>query len=401
MAQVLDYTFQSPWYVRWRVPLAVAGLSLFTFLNYWLYRQVKKDKQEISSLVTMTSEKASVMEPKKVFVTLYDTIRVVDTVYIIKKIKVRRAVSNQTRLANQSANDLFSYYKNITKSNTEKYNEGLAYTSQPIAGDKRYHFSPSKFSNVDRNGLLLDYLDKQKLIDDMAYMDELSKKIEYEETEEMPVIKKPKKDPTDLRLGFGTGILVPNPDIGERFISLKYGVMADASLKKNARLFMGLYHNSITYKLNQVDDNNFTENDLNKYPNFSQFEKNPDKISVENTIAQIPVHLRFYQPLNYNWSVYMGVGLNFDVLLNQKFKYSFIDIKGDKIILRDEYVVVNQKRFYIGAASGALGIERTLSRKLSAQLGLEYQLGLGRLGVERRSIDAFSLNFGLFYRLKN
>lgn len=401
MAQALDYTFQSPWYVRWRVPLAVAGLSLFTFLNYWFYSQVKKDKQEITSLVAMTSENESVVESKKVFVTLYDTIRVVDTVYIIKKIEVRNTANNQRQLANQSADNLFSYYKNITRSNTEKYNDALAYTSQPTLGDQRYNFSQSKFDSAEREGILLDYMDKQKLIDDMAYLDELSKKIKYEGMEETPVVKKPKKNPTDLRLGLATGVLVPNPDIGERFISLKYGVMADFSLKKNARLFGGLYHNSITYKLNQVDDNNFTENDLNKYPNFSQFEKSPDKILVENTIAQIPIHLRFYQPLNYNWSVYMGAGLNFDILLNQKFKYSFIDIKGDKIILRDEYVGLNNKKFHIGSATGALGIERALSRKLSAQLGLEYQLGLGRLGVERRSIDAFSLNFGLFYRLKD
>ncbi len=401
IAQALDYTFHSPWYVRWRVPLAVAGLSLFTFLNYWFYSQVKNDKQEITSLIAMTSENAGDTEVEKIFVTLYDTVRVVDTVYIIKKIEVRSAANNQKQLANQSADNLFSYYKNITRSNTEKYNEALAYTSQRTAGDQRYNFSQSKFSNVGRDGLLLGYLDKQKLIDDMAYLNELPKKIEYEGTEETPVVRAPKKDPLDLRFGFATGVLVPNPDIGERFISLKYGAMADFALKKNARLFTGLFHNAITYKLNQVDDNNFTENDLNKYPNFSDFEKNPDKILVENTIAQIPIHLRFYQPLNYNWSVYMGAGLNFDILLNQKFKYSFIDIKGDKIILRDEYVELNNKKFYIGSATGALGIERTLSRKFSAQLGLAYQLGLGRLGVERRSIDAFSLNFGLFYRLKD
>ena len=235
----------------------------------------------------------------------------------------------------------------------------------------------------------------------MAYLAALPERIKYNVTDKTPVVRKPKKDPLDLRLGLAAGVLVPNPDIGERFISLKYGVMADFSLKKNARLFSGLFHNSITYKLNQVDDNNFAENDLNKYPNFNQFDTKPDKILVENAITQIPIHLRFYQPLNYNWSVYMGAGLNLDILLNQKFKYSFIDIKGDKIILRDEYVAVNNKKFYIGSATGALGIERILSRKFSAQLGLEYQLGLGRLGAERRSIDAVSLNFGLFYHLKD
>ena len=64
MTQILNYTFQSPWYVRWRVPLAVAGLSLFTFVNYWFYSQVKQDKQEIANLVT-TTKRESIIEPQK------------------------------------------------------------------------------------------------------------------------------------------------------------------------------------------------------------------------------------------------------------------------------------------------------------------------------------------------
>ena len=399
MAQILDYTFQSPWYVRWRTPLAVAGLSLFTLVNYWLYSQVKKDKHEITNLVATTTKR--IIAPQKLLTTVHDTIRVVDTVYIIRKVEVMKTVDNHGQRAGQAPADLFSYDSNVKSGNLERYTEGLAYNSQPPSGNQRYNFTQSKFSLENRNGILIDYMAKQQLNDDRAYLTALSKKINYEVADEVPVVRKSKKDPLDFRIGVATGALVPNPDIGERFISLKYGVMADFALKKNARLFSGLFHNAITYKLNQVDDNNFAESDLNRYPKFNEFEKNPDKILVENTITQIPIHLRFYQSLNYNWSVYIGAGLNFDILLHQKFKYSFIDIKGDKIILRDEYVAVNNKKFYIGSATGALGIERTLSRKFAAQLGLEYQLGLGRLGAERRSIDAVSLNFGLFYRLKD
>ena len=85
-----------------------------------------------------------------------------DTVYIIKKVEVVRTVGNQRKPDRQSPDNLFSYYSNMTRGNTEKYTEGLAYNSQALPRNQLHNFSQSKFATSGKDGILIDYLAKQK-----------------------------------------------------------------------------------------------------------------------------------------------------------------------------------------------------------------------------------------------
>jgi hypothetical protein len=136
-----------------------------------------------------------------------------------------------------------------------------------------------------------------------------------------------------------------------------------------------------------------------RYPGFGSFTTSPDEITVENSMLQLPLYIRYYKPLNHSWSVFAGGGPTIDILFKQKFIYSFLDIQGEQLVKFEEVVESNDVKVNLGSISGNVGIEHYFNNRLSAQVELNYQYGLGKTGLESRTFNSFSVSGGLFYKL--
>ncbi|MDN5200148.1 outer membrane beta-barrel protein [Fulvivirgaceae bacterium BMA10] len=416
MSHLLDHVRFDPWFIKWKSGLWAAGLTLFTLINFWLFWNVRSDKNEISQLLQELQH-----SPKQ---TVIDTIKITqivsDTVFISAAFE-----RGNNDYGSQRYRDHWDHHNNLYASNathpssliategggTNVWNRnfsilnGDAFRSQnPFLRSLYSGFDDpgrdpnSEYDQINRSSVnliepvpfLSDYL---SLNGDLI---EINEKYQRKDSRK----RRYNRNPLHINIGLASGMLIPDPDIGERFLSLKHSLFTEVELKRDLRLLSGVSFSKINYKLDEVDDDNFTDSDLQRYPGYLELENTPDEIQIENTTVQIPLYLRYHKSLNYNWGVFVGAGPTLDILVNQSFKYSFLEIENGEVIAFSEDRKFENPSLNIGSLSGSFGIEHAFSRRLSGQMEVNYQYGLGRLGAEKRSINSLGLGFGLFYSVK-
>ena len=410
MVDMLRFSTFSPWYIRWQKALWGTGLLLFSLLNLYLLWEIKSSQNMPANVPVPVQEK----------IVVVDTVKVIDTVFITKTVYAADPAPNgsmlptstlpatayttpgafglpaspgqnmlahplsRTNLTASSENDLLTDYYHNSKKTGETTN---------LLSTDYYHYSNKPVETIPF--LVPEPAGPEEWFED--YTDQ------FEIRETVPSGKrnrrKHRSNPFQARIGLTAGLLIPNPDIGERYISQRLGVTGEFSIKKNLRFLTGAHYNKITYKLDEVDDDNFDAEDLERLPGYAELASVPDEVVIENEIIQMPLHLRIYKNLNYNWSVFVSGGPTIDFLLNQSFNYEYLEIDNDALIEFNEVTREKDLRIYLGNFTGSFGIEHNFSRKLAGQMNVDYQYGLSRLGVERRSVNALSLNLAAFYKL--
>lgn len=389
MLDMLRYSTLKPWYIRWQKAFWTSGLLLFSLLNFYLLWQIRSEASALTGLQNAPQQR----------VVVIDTVKVVDTVFITKA-----AFQNASNPPDAPYNDNGRSIKDAGR--------GFHSPNLFASLSKSSPLHPSWLTHSAGHGSTIDYgggLERQtsvqpilhEITDPAMWLEDYAGQyvVEGIKTSRKRPGAKRRANPFEARIGLTGGLLVPNPDIGERYISQRIGVIGEFSLKKNLRFLTGVQFNDMTYKLDEVDDNSFNAEDLARYPGYNELGKVPDEIIIENEIMQVPLHLRVYKDLNYNWSVFVSGGPTIDFLLNQSFKYEYIEIDNGQLIEFNEVTREKDLRIYLGNFTGAVGIEHKFSRRLAGQMNVDYQYGLSRIGVERRSVDVLSLNLAAFYKL--
>lgn len=402
----LDLLAPMPWYSRWKSLLIGGTLGIITLINVGLLLKVNENQAQMQQILQELNESKSPTHTETFYVTTSDN-------YLGSSITTSRnskgVLNNNSWLQNPgSLFDPFSVYK-IT-GNTPSYNSsgsqvvfgGLSgepnssaeYTSASISGS-----GEDSYSNLSRRSVYTMLgLDPFETTYSLHTPDGESM---YVRGIVVPPSKKKWSQPLDLRAGLASGYLVPDPDLGERFVSSRQSILLETPIRGNLKLLSGLSFQELIYKLDDVDDDNFEQSTLLRYPDFTTFSSTPDEIRVENQILQIPIYLRYYKPLNSNWSVFAGGGPTLDLLLKQKFIYSFLEIQNEQLVEFEEVRSAKDVRLNLGSLSGNIGIEHYFSPRISAQMELNYQFGLGKIGLEKRTFNSFSINGGLFYKLRS
>lgn len=223
----------------------------------------------------------------------------------------------------------------------------------------------------------------------------------YDEREERQAAQQ--ENPLQFRLGLAAGFAIPDPDIGRRFIAPSQDFSIELFRKKrdNTRLMTGLTHYRLSYLLEGVrQQERYAQEELVRYPGLPGIENLPNTIDVENQMVHIPLQLRQYFPLNYDWRLMAGLGASLDILLSQKFRYQFVDVSGGEVL---EYEQINRSenaRTYFGSLKGTLGLEYSFAKRWSGQTSMNYRYGMSPIGVEQRSMDVLHFNLGLWWRIR-
>ncbi len=387
----LDLLAPLPWYSRWKSLLVASSLGVITLLNIGLLYKVDSDQNQLKQLLKEIS-------------VVNRGVSGVDTVYIVTENYLGTSfLTNSNGLAVSSSTgrntldflDPLTIYM-ITASAADystTVSEVGGQTELPSASDS----SPISWE-LDRPVTSVRPLDP---FDQDYNMSALNGDEMYVRGVVLPPSKKKWDHPLDPRIGMSFGYLIPDPDVGERFVTSRLSLLFETPVRGNFHLLSGLSFQEVTYKLDDVDDNNFERTTLLKYPGFGSFSTSPDEIKVENKMLQIPLYFRYYKPLNRNWWVFAGGGPTVDILLNQKFTYSFLEIRNEQLVKFDEIKESNDLKVSLGSISGNIGVEHYFSRRLSAQMELNYQYGLGKIGLEGRSFNSFAVSGGLFYKLNS
>ena len=384
----LDLLAPLPWYSRWKSLLIAGSLGMITLLNIGLLYKVDSEQDQLEKLVHLLSEQ--------------EGNRAADTVYVISEHYLTASFLNgaaPTKLL--ASSDATAVYDLLDPLSVYKIRASSSFTpaSSSIAA------TSALSEEVTSDEAMLAF---NRQIQSISSLDPFSEQYQLSgpEAEDMyvrGVVLPPRKKkwdyPVQPRIGVAAGYLIPDPDLGERFVSSRQSLLIETPIRGNFHLMSGLSFQELTYKLDDVDDNNFERSTLLEYPQFGSFPSSPDEITVENTMLQVPIYFRYYKPLNRNWSVFAGGGPTIDILLNQKFTYSFLEIQNEQLLKFDESIKSDDLKINLGAISGNVGIEHYFNPRFSAQVELNYQYGLGKIGLEERTFNAFAVSGGLFYKL--
>ncbi len=392
----LDLLTPLPWYSRWKGLLVASSLGIITLLNIGLLYKVDREQDQLEQLVTLLTES------NKNSAT--DTIYLVGDTYLGKSFLDNGTGDRLLASTNEAAvYDLFdplSVYK-ITA--TASASERASVTGFPqselnsVVLESVAALEPATASYKASSVIAVNPIDP---FSQTYQFDGLNGDDMFVRGVVLPPKKKKWDYPIQPRIGITAGYLIPDPDLGERFVTSRQSLLIESPIRKSLHLMSGLSYQEIPYKLDDVDDvDNFERITLLNYPGFGSFSTSPDEISVENKMLQLPIYLRYYKPLNRNWSVFVGGGPTIDILLSQKFTYSFLEIQNEQLVKFDETVKSNDVQVSLGSISGHAGIEHYFNHRLSAQVELNYQYGLGKIGLEGRSFNSFSVGGGLFYKL--
>ena len=385
----LDLLAPLPWYSRWKSLLVAGSLGVITLLNIGLLYKVDREQDQLEQLVNLLSERENSSSA--------------DTVYLISENSLGtsflEASGGNTLLASTDKTgaydllDPLSIYKIVATAGSSANSSLMT----AVSGDTPVDNSSAGFNlSLDRQPESVNSLDP---FSDQYKLNGPAAEEMYVRGVVLPPKKKKWDYPIQPRIGIAAGYLIPDPDQGEKFVSSRLSLFMESPIRGNFHILTGLSHQEITYKLDDVDDNNFEQATLLKYPGFGSFTTSPDEITVENSMLQLPLYLRYYKPLNHSWSIFVGGGPTIDILVKQKFIYSFLDIQNEQLVEFEEIIESDDVEVTLGSLSGNVGMEHYFNRRLSAQVELNYQYGLGKIGLENRSFNSFSVSGGLFYKL--
>ncbi|GJM28125.1 MAG: hypothetical protein DHS20C17_07600 [Cyclobacteriaceae bacterium] len=388
----LDLLAPLPWYSRWKSLLVAGSLAVITLLNIGLLYKVDNEQDQLKQLVALLGDQKNDYSP--------DTVYLVTENYLSPGFLQQEGGRLLVSADETAAYDLFdplSVYR-ITASVNQTTAYSISQVQKQSLSSNTPLIEPDYSASLSKELAEITALDP---FDDQYRLKQPNGEDMYVRGVVLPPSKRKWDHPLDPRIGVFAGYLIPDPDLGERFVSSRQSLLLETPLRGNFHLLSGISYQKLTYKLDDVDDNNFEPTTLLKYPDYGSFSSTPDEITVDNTILQIPLYFRYYKPLNHSWSVFAGGGPTIDLLLDQKFTYSFLDIRNEQLVKFDEIRNSDGVEVTLGSFSGNMGVEHFFNQRLSAQVELNYQYGLGKLGIEGRSFNSFTVSGGLFYKLNN
>jgi hypothetical protein len=385
----LDLIAPIPWYSRWKSLLVAGSLGVITLLNIGLLYKVDNEQDQLEKLVALLNER-DFQTADTIYVT---TENYLSPSYLHKAYDDGLAFAKASGASNSILDPHVIY----------RITDGVAREIPVQSGAPVYSETPIKRQEqqtlaINRQISSVDAIDPFDLEYNLQAPDGESM---YVRGVVLPPSKSKWKHPVDPRVGLSIGYLIPDPDIGERFVTSRQSLLIETPIRGNFHLLSGLSYQEVPYKLDDVDDNNFERTTLLEYPEFGSFPTSPDEISVDNTMLQVPIYFRYYKPLNATWSVFAGGGPTVDILLKQKFTYSFLEIRDEQLIKFDEIRESNDIKVSLGSISGNIGVEHFFNPRLAGQIELNYQYGLGSIGLEGRTFNSFAVSGGLLYKLNN
>ncbi|MEK6478666.1 hypothetical protein WJR50_14065 [Catalinimonas sp. 4WD22] len=414
-----------PWYVKWGGWLFGSAMLLLTLVNLGIFWQTRQEKVSIAQMLQQEETSST---PLYLYDTVYirDTVResILDTVYIVEDaggtgisksptVSYLRGLGSgiagiNDRDKGQISSPLQARYTNkfynpSAISNLQGYSPGLdtsPWAFRPMVG-------VGQQSNASQPQQALDFL-ASTFSDMHDSLSLLQREVRggytytmYDELEERQAAQQ--ENPLQFRLGIAAGFAIPDPDIGRRFLTPSQDFSIELFRKKrdNTRLMTGLTHYRLSYLLEGVrQQERYTQEELARYPGISEMENLPNTINVENQLIHIPLQLRQYFPLNYDWRLMAGLGASLDILLRQEFRYQFVDISGGEVLEYEQINRFEDARTYFGSLKGTLGLEYSFAKKWSGQTSINYRYGMSPIGIEQRSMDVLHFNLGLWWKVR-
>ncbi|MDX2301234.1 MAG: hypothetical protein NW226_00485 [Microscillaceae bacterium] len=201
------------------------------------------------------------------------------------------------------------------------------------------------------------------------------------------------KNRLSLDVGLEYAHIWSQPQASETQRFTKPGLMASLNWGRWS-LLSGFSKQRISY---QLEASQSTLGGLSELPGISADYIRGIKVSFDQ--YQIPITLRYTQPIRGRWRVILGAGLVFDKNYQENYRFEAEEFLGGGPVRYQILLDKQEAYFHLRNLESSLDIEYRLSPKLSLQSGLAYYPKLGVAADHQKEADYFSYRMRLFYKL--
>ena len=348
----------------------LASLSLFLYdKNSKLNTRVQKLQSEYASTISMHS------------VPVIDTVTVMDTMVVRKYqySQLRMTIADVTEWLQQD-NSGARMNQLLSSTNFSSENEFIP-ISQSMASSK-----PEMVNNT-----VPDWWEKDWTTHLTIGPHNTSK------------IITPRKryNPLKINAGLSASVNIPYADRGATFLNNSFQINFELFKNDRHRLFTGLTYGNINYLLEGTSDRDkYSQSDLQNFPDLQDEGFLPRRITVSNQLWSLPINYRFYNYLTNQWGLYIGGGLQMNLLNSQSFYYDYLEIQEGELLEFDKTIAEEQNQFSIGYLNATFGLVYDINYRFNFNADVNYFYNLSPLGIESRRLHQLGFQAGLQYRLR-
>lgn len=170
-------------------------------------------------------------------------------------------------------------------------------------------------------------------------------------------------------------------DKGDGEIGIGGGVLADFILSPSLSVETGLKY---AHRVYDISDEN--ELAVEQLPGMDPSLGTLKKIDIDSWIFEIPMNLKYRYPVSIKTHWLGSLGYSSLIYGKQVFEYEYSMDSNPAVTINSDYET-SHGEVYTGALNFSLGLSNRLKNKKILETSIYYQLGLGKTGIEKNSIN--------------
>lgn len=385
-----------PWNIRYKAELLTAtALIIILLFNGFLFYGIngqtnEKLNLELSEMRTTNAEliemQRQIMDQSReqIVDTVIITSQYPALVYELNQLKDQlNQLITQTQSSYNTTEEsiLFLGYRNelsekmvnsLSKKGMIRYQDDEVYLTSEGYIPKRYPNTPVLMDSYPYNGFGIENITYNNQVEEKP-----KPQMDFATRQEL---EKHYMKGVGLRAAPVLGVNFPFYEKGEGSPKVSYGVLADIILSPSLSLETGVLLTTMNNELESSDN----LDDLNK-PGFDPSLGELSAYEIDTDLVEFPLNLKYRYPISERSFLTGSLGYTAMLYTHQQIEYEQLFDSGDPlgIINVSSGETINTVEFSPGTANISLGISTRLKGRNYLELGAQYRIGLGPMGVEK------------------
>lgn len=192
-------------------------------------------------------------------------------------------------------------------------------------------------------------------------------------------------------------------DVGSGDINGGMGFMTEIIFSPVVRLETGIHFGGRSYRINENEIQELPPDFFDDYPGYDDQIGQLIGFESDAKLVKLPVNLKAFGILDHNKKWYISAGLTPEWTIEQELEYKYALNTAAPPIGGAEYSsFIGTKQeishaFYVTTLNLGAGTEVYLNKQLRWQIGVFYQKGLNKAGVENRKLHGFGVKSSIWF----
>ncbi len=368
-----------------RTAYMVGSLALFTLINFGIVWYFSEGRYAV-----LTDEIGQLKNERIQFISLQEELvelkaSRVDTVYVYRDLLTIR---NTGAAGLQSNNDAFVTDNRYESPQSDPF----------IASVADYGLTSN--NRITRHGM-------PKYLPEVAIFEQPESPIKPEKkripNKTLWALEKHNHKGLDFQFGIEGMFHKSIYDFGTGDINGSLGFMTEVIFSPVLRLETGIHFGGRSYRIKEHEIKDLPPDFFDDYPGYDDQIGQLIGLESDAKLVKIPINLKVFGILDHNKKWYASAGITPEWATEQELEYKYALNAAKPPVGGAEYSsFIGSKQeissaFYVATLNLGAGTEVYLNKQLRWQIGVFYQKGLSKAGVENRKLHGFGVKSSIWF----